>query len=100
MMGPNIRFNVVRKNIPKLSLLPLLIRSTDVMRTLACHDYVTVSFIPKHSRVFRPFEKVFQSISGRLPERKKGKKIWYTREKISKEPPPAPIESTVGPEQH
>ena len=98
MMGPNIRINVVRKVIPKISLLLLLIRSIDVMRTLGCHDYVTVSFIPKHSRFFRPFETVFQSISGRLPERKKEKKIWYTREKISKQYPPAPIESTVGPE--
>ena len=97
MMGPNIRINVVRKIIPKLSLLPLLIRSTDVMRTLACHDCHNELYSQAQSG-FRPFETVFQSISGRLPERKKGKKIWYTREKISKQPPPAPIESTVGPE--
>ena len=36
---------------------------------------------------------VFQSISGRLPEGGRGE----TREEMSKQPPPAPTESAVGP---
>ena len=44
----------------------------------------------------RPFETVFQSTSGRLPERGR-KKRNETREKMSKQPPPAPTASAVGP---
>ena len=44
----------------------------------------------------QPFEAVFQSISGRLPERGK-KKREMRREKMSKQPPPAPTASAVGP---
>ena len=46
----------------------------------------------------RPFETVFQSISGRLPKRgrKKGETI-DKRKKCPKKPPPAPTASAIGP---
>ena len=42
----------------------------------------------------RPFETVFQSISGRLPKRGKER---LDESKMSKQPPPAPTVSAVGP---
>ena len=45
----------------------------------------------------RPFETVFQSISGRLPERGRKKREVIDERKNVQTTPPAPIESTVGP---
>ena len=43
-------------------------------------------------------ETVFQSISGRLPERgRKKREMIDERKKTSKQPPPAPTASAVGP---
>ena len=48
--------------------------------------------------VLRPFETVFQSISGRLPKRgRKRREKEQMRVKMSKQPPPAPTASAVGP---
>ena len=46
--------------------------------------------------VYRPFETVFQSISGRLPKRLRRKK-GQLGVKMSKQPPPAPNASAIGP---
>ena len=45
----------------------------------------------------RPFETVFQSISGRLPKEREKEKKGQMRVKMSKQPPPAPTASAVGP---
>ena len=47
----------------------------------------------------RPFETVFQSVSGRLPERGRKKREVddeMMRDKMSKQPPSAPTASTIG----
>ena len=64
-------------------------------------DYVSISV-----RIFlglvgwflvkRPFETVFQSISGRLQERGRKRRERIER-KMSKQPPPAPTASAIGP---
>ena len=46
--------------------------------------------------VKHPFETVFQSISGRLLEREKKREMIDLR-KVSKQPPPAPTTSAIGP---
>ena len=47
--------------------------------------------------ISRPFETVFQSISGRLPEREKEERNDRREKEMSKQPQPAPIASAVGP---
>ena len=47
--------------------------------------------------VKRPFETVFQSISGRLPKRGRKRKERVDESKMSKQPPPAPTASAIGP---
>ena len=45
----------------------------------------------------RHSETVFQSISGRLPERGRKRREMIDEGKMSKQPPPAPTASTIGP---
>ena len=47
--------------------------------------------------VQRPFETVFQSISDRLPKRGRRSRERIDESKMSKQPPPAPTSSAVGP---
>ena len=47
--------------------------------------------------VYRPFETVFQSISGRPPKRGRKRRERTDERKMSKQPPPAPIASAIGP---
>ena len=47
--------------------------------------------------VKRPFETVFQSISSRLPKRGRKRRERIDERKMSKQPPPAPTASAVGP---
>ena len=47
--------------------------------------------------VLRPFETVFQSISRRLPKRGRKRNERTDESKMSKQPPPAPTASAVGP---
>ena len=46
---------------------------------------------------YRPFKTVFQSISSRLPERGERKEEMIDERKMSKQLPPAPAASAVGP---
>ena len=45
----------------------------------------------------RPFETLFQSTSGRLPDRGRKKREMIDERKKAKQPPPAPTVSAVGP---
>ena len=46
--------------------------------------------------VYRPFETVFQSISGRIPERGRKRREMIDERKISKQTPPVPTASAKG----
>ena len=46
---------------------------------------------------YRPFETVFQSVLGRLPERRRKKREMIDERKMSEQSPPAPTASALGP---
>ena len=66
-----------------------------MMRYVACNCFVM--HLVGWFWVYRPFETVFQSISGRLPKRGRKRKERIDESKNVQTTPPAPTASAVGP---